>query len=37
MYRGVGQLVDRLIWDQEAVGSSPATPTKARDLQSLIV
>ena len=26
--RGVDQLVDRLVWDQEATGSSPVTPTK---------
>ena len=26
-YRGVVQLVERLIWDQEAVGSSPAPST----------
>ena len=27
-YRGVVQLVVCLVWDQEVVGSSPATPTK---------
>lgn len=26
--RGVDQLVDRLVWDQEVVRSSRATPTK---------
>ena len=26
--RGVAQLVARLLWEQDAVGSSPATPTK---------
>ena len=26
--RGVDQLVDRLVWDQEAVSSSLATPTE---------
>ena len=34
---GCKSMVDGGIWDAEAVGSSPATPTKARDLQSLIV
>ena len=27
VYRDVYQLVDSLVWDQEAVGSSPAIPT----------
>ena len=27
-YRGVAQLVARLLWEQEARGSSPRTPTK---------
>ena len=27
-HRGVAQLVARLLWEQDAVGSSPATPTK---------
>ena len=27
-YRGVAQMVARLVRDQEAVGSNPATPTK---------
>ena len=26
-YRGVAQLVARLLWEQEARGSSPRTPT----------
>ena len=26
-YLGVAQLVERLFWEQEAVGSSPATQT----------
>ncbi len=29
--RGVAQLVARLLWEQDAVGSSPATPTKKTD------
>ena len=29
-YRGVAQLVARLHWEQDAVGSSPATPTNKR-------
>ena len=27
LYRGVAQMVARLVRDQEAVGSNPATPT----------
>ena len=27
-YRGVAQLVARLVWDQDAGGSNPFTPTK---------
>lgn len=27
LYRGVAQLIARLVWDQEAAGLSPATPT----------
>ena len=27
MFRGVAQLVARLLWEQDVVGSSPATPT----------
>ena len=26
--RGVAQLVARLLWEQDAAGSSPVTPTK---------
>ena len=29
-YRGVAQLVAREVWDFDAVGSNPATPTKKR-------
>ena len=29
MYPGVAQLVARLLWEQDAVGSSPATRTMA--------
>ena len=28
IYRGVAQLVARLLWEQDAGGSSPFTPTK---------
>ena len=28
IYRGVAQLIARRIWDAEAAGLSPATPTK---------
>ena len=35
MYPGVAQLVARLLWEQDAVGSSPATRTKS-PLKSLI-
>ena len=31
VYRGVVQMVERLIWDQEAVGSSPAPSTIKTD------
>ena len=27
-YRGVAQLVERVVWDHQAAGSSPVTPTK---------
>ena len=27
-FRGVAQLVARLLWEQDAAGSSPVTPTK---------
>lgn len=30
-YRGVAQLVARHIWDVDAVGSNPATPTRIND------
>ena len=29
-FRGVAQLVARLLWEQDAAGSSPVTPTKRR-------
>ena len=28
--RGVAQLVARLLWEQDAAGSNPVTPTKKR-------
>ena len=28
MFRGVAQLVARLLWEQEVPGSNPGTPTK---------
>ena len=34
-YRGVAQLVERLVWDQDVVGSSPATPTTESNLLRL--
>ena len=27
-YRGVAQMVARLLWEQDAAGSTPVTPTK---------
>ena len=33
MYPGVAQLVARLLWEQDAVGSSPAT----RTMQSVLI
>ena len=30
IFRGVAQLVAREVWDFDAVGSNPATPTKKR-------
>ena len=32
LFRGVAQLVARLLWEQDAAGSSPVTPTKKRNL-----
>ena len=37
MHRGVAQLVARLVRVQEAVGSTPATPTKHRERFSFAV
>ena len=34
--RGVAQLVARLVWDQEVVSSSPATPTKVPITQTSV-
>ena len=34
--RGVAQLVARGIWDAEAVGSSPATPTEQKTAEKLL-
>ena len=31
IFRGVAQLVARLLWEQNAAGSSPVTPTKIAD------
>ena len=27
-YRGVAQLIERVVWDHEAAGLSPVTPTR---------
>ncbi len=32
-FRGVAQLVARLLWEQEATGSSPVTPTKNKKME----
>ena len=32
VFRGVAQLVERLVWDQEAAGSSPVTPTLSAEV-----
>ena len=29
-HRGVAQLVERVVWDHQAAGSSPVTPRKNR-------
>ncbi len=31
-HRGVAQLVARLVWDQDAAGSNPVTPTKKHSI-----
>ena len=36
-YRGVAQLVARLLWEQEARGSSPRTPTRKRGQERFLV
>ncbi len=33
-FRGVAQVVERLLREQEAVGSSPATPTRIKQKQT---
>ena len=35
-YRGVAQLVARLLWEQDAAGSSPVTSTKNADLTAVL-
>ncbi len=35
-YRGVAQLVARLVWDQDAAGSIPVTPTIMNDTRVVI-
>ena len=35
-YRGVAQLVARDVWDVDAAGSNPVTPTKITDLTSFL-
>ena len=35
MYRGIAQLVERVVWDHEAAGSSPVTSTKIKVADSL--
>ncbi len=32
MFRGVAQLVECLVWDQDAAGSSPVTSTIAKNI-----
>ena len=32
LFRGVAQLVGRLLWEQDAAGSSPVTSTKLRGI-----
>ena len=34
--RGVAQLVERVVWDHQAAGSSPVTPTKNADLTAVL-
>ena len=34
--RGVAQLVARLLWEQDAAGSSPVTSTKGKPLNNAI-
>ena len=36
IFRGVAQLVARLVWDQDAAGSIPVTPTIMNDTRVVI-
>ena len=35
VYRGVAQLVARLLWEQDAAGSSPVTPTIRKNAKNI--
>ena len=36
VYRGVAQMVERVLWEHQAAGSSPVTPTKIADLATIL-